>query len=223
MCIFDAACVVCRSGSVSGVRLSIRPSIRPSACPIDWQRWPAGLLLSAGICSRYWSVAAGVILPSLALSSKPAGCRWCCRSILVVSCREPPNEAQYWLVHTHTHTHIRLMALLLGLPMWGGTRKVKPIWILLKQETMSGSGISWAICKSAPCSRQIIMPAPHHSVFYMPDGLPAAKPSCRCSRTGWRHTCSAAVTKLFDFQLHSPFLVIISHPRTVVLAIAFTV
>jgi len=47
---------------------------------------------------------------------------------------------------------------------------------------------------------------------------------CRCSRT--RHTCSAAVTKLFDFQLHSPFLVIISHPRTVVLvvlAIVFTV
>ena len=30
-------------------------------------------------------------------------------------------------------------------------------------------------------------------------------------------------TKLFDFQLHSPFLVIISHPRTVVLAIVFTV
>jgi len=28
-------------------------------------------------------------------------------------------------------------------------------------------------------------------------------------------------TKLFDFQLHFPFLVIISHPRTVVLAIVF--
>jgi len=27
------------------------------------------------------------------------------------------------------------------------------------------SGISWAICKSAPCSRQITTPAPHHSVF----------------------------------------------------------
>jgi len=27
------------------------------------------------------------------------------------------------------------------------------------------SGISWAICKSAPRSRQITMPAPHHSVF----------------------------------------------------------
>jgi len=30
---------------------------------------------------------------------------------------------------------------------------------------VSGSGISWAICKSAPRSRQITMPAPHHSVF----------------------------------------------------------
>ena len=52
-----------------------------------------------------------------------------------------------------------------GLPRWAGTRKVKPIWILLKQETVSGSGISWNICKSAPRSRQITTPAPHHSVF----------------------------------------------------------
>ena len=50
-----------------------------------------------------------------------------------------------WLINTHTHT--RLTALFLGLPRWAGTRKVKPIWILLKQETVSG--ISWAICKSA--------------------------------------------------------------------------
>jgi len=66
-----------------------------------------------------------------------------------------------------THTHTRLTALFLGLPRWAGTRKVKPIWILLKQETVSGSGsgISWAICKSAPCSRQTTTPAPHHSVF----------------------------------------------------------
>ena len=75
---------------------------------------------------------------------------------------------------THTHTHTRLTALLPGLPGWAGTRKVKPIWILLKQETVSGSGISWAICKSAPCSRQITMPTPLHSVF-----LQAGCPSCR--------------------------------------------
>jgi len=53
-----------------------------------------------------------------------------------------------------------------GIPGWAGTRKVKPIWILLKRETVSGSGISWAICKSAPHSRRITTPAPHHSVFF---------------------------------------------------------
>jgi len=58
---------------------------------------------------------------------------------------------------THTLTHTRLTALFPGLPRWAGTRKVKPIWILLKQET--ASGISWAICKSAPRSRQITTPA----------------------------------------------------------------
>ena len=31
---------------------------------------------------------------------------------------------------------------------------------------MSGSGISWAICKSAPSSRQTTTPAPHHSVAH---------------------------------------------------------
>ena len=73
---------------------------------------------------------------------------------------------------THTHTH--LTALCPWLPGWAGTRKVKPICILVKQETVSGSSISWAICKSAPCSRQITMPAPHHSSF-----LQAGCPSCR--------------------------------------------
>jgi len=48
---------------------------------------------------------------------------------------------------------------------------------LLEQEIVSGSGICWAICKSAPRSRQVTTPAPHHSVFYRPDALPAAKPT----------------------------------------------
>ena len=79
------------------------------------------------------------------------------------------------------------MALFPGLPRWAGTEKVKPIWILQKQETVSGSGISWAICKSAPCSRQITMPTPHYSVFYRPDALPAAQP------TASKHWRQAAV------------------------------
>jgi len=46
-------------------------------------------------------------------------------------------------------------------PLFGTTRvsryqKGKTIWILLKQEAVSGSGISWAVCKSAP----------HHFVFF---------------------------------------------------------
>jgi len=85
---------------------------------------------------------------------------------------------------TYTHTHTRLTALFPGLPRWAGTRQVKPIWILLKQETVSGSGISWAICKSAPCCRQTTTPAPHHSVFYRPDALPAAQPT---ASKHWRH------------------------------------
>jgi len=34
-----------------------------------------------------------------------------------------------------THTYTRLMALFPGLPRWAGTRKAKPIWILLKQDS----------------------------------------------------------------------------------------
>jgi len=79
--------------------------------------------------------------------------------------------------YTHIHTHTSLTALFPGLPRWAGTRKVKPIWILLKKETVSGSGISWDICNSAPHSRQITTPAPHRSVFYRPDALPAAQPT----------------------------------------------
>jgi len=59
-------------------------------------------------------------------------------------------------------------------------RTVEPIWILMKQEMIggSGSGVSWTICKSfAPCSRQITMPAPHHSIFYRLDALLDAQPT----------------------------------------------
>ena len=78
-----------------------------------------------------------------------------------------PEKNTVPIYHTDaTHTHTRLMALFPGLPGWAGTRKVEPIWILLKQETVSGSGINWAICKSACRSRQIATPVPHHSVFY---------------------------------------------------------
>ena len=99
-------------------------------------------------------------------------------------CRSPPHRnyitgpSHYRLrssqQNARTHTHTRLTALCPGLHGWAGTRKVKPIWILLKQETVSDSEIRWAICKSAPCSRQISTPTTHRSVF-----LQAGCPSCR--------------------------------------------
>ena len=79
------------------------------------------------------------------------------------------------------------MALCLGLPSWAGTRKVKPIWILLKQETVSGSGISWAACKSAPCSGQITTPALYHSFFS--DALPITAKSIKSSWYCTRKLC----------------------------------
>ena len=83
----------------------------------------------------------------------------------------------FWHVACYsTHnTHTSLTALFPGLPRWTGTRKVKPIWISLKQETVSSSGISWTIYKSAPRSRQITTSAP--LVFYRPDAFPVAQPT----------------------------------------------
>ena len=78
--------------------------------------------------------------------------------------------------HRQTHTH-PFNGPLSGTTQVSRYQKGKPIWILLKQETVSGSGISWAICKSAPHCRQITTPAPHCSVFYRPDALPAAQPT----------------------------------------------
>ena len=85
--------------------------------------------------------------------------------IIYLCCNTPP---------CNTHTHTRLTALCPGLPGRASTRKVKSIWILLKQERVSGSSISWAICKSAPRCRQTTKPVPHCAVLYRPDALHAA-------------------------------------------------
>ena len=70
---------------------------------------------------------------------------------------------------------------------------------------MSGSGISWAICKSAPSSRQITTPAPHHSVFYRPDALPATQSTAskhwRLSTEGYLHK-TEKMLELWSLCLH---------------------
>jgi len=73
----------------------------------------------------------------------------------------------------HIHT------LYPGLPRWAGTGKVKPVWILLKQDTVSGSGISWAICKSAPHSRQKTIPP----LSFFTGWMPFLPPNQQCQST----------------------------------------
>jgi len=77
--------------------------------------------------------------------------------------------------HTQTHTHP------FNGPLSGTTRVSRyqkgKTSLDFTEARESGSGISWAVCKPAPRSRQITMSAPHHSVFYRPDALPAAQPT----------------------------------------------
>ena len=139
-----------------------------------------GLYICVCVCwSQQWAV-----LKQLNQSRCRLGCglRLTHGTMCLVGAWIPPGDGALLAespspLWTHTHTR----------PFYGpfsGTTRVKPIWILLKQETVSGSGISWDICKSATRSRQITMPAPHRSVFYRPDALPAAQPT---ASKHWRH------------------------------------
>jgi len=62
---------------------------------------------------------------------------------------------------------------------------------------VSGNGISWAICKSAPCSSQITMPVLHHSVFTCQ--MPFLPPSQQCQSTeGTSTACKHTHTQPFN-------------------------
>ena len=88
------------------------------------------------------------------------------------------------------------MALFPGLPGWADTRKVKPIWILLKQET---SEWQWhqlghmQVCTSLQTHN-------HASTlplsFYRPDALPAAQP------TASKHWRQSTHTRTYIYNLY---------------------
>jgi len=68
---------------------------------------------------------------------------------------------------THTHTTVLLLfwnfsgTTRVSRYQKGKTRKVKANLDLLEQEIVSGSGICWAICKSAPHPRLLNASVPH--------------------------------------------------------------
>jgi len=91
--------------------------------------------------------------------------------------------------YTHTHPF--------DCPLSGTTRvswyqKGKTNLDLLKQETVSGSGISWVMCKSAPRSRQITTPASHQ----------AGCPSCRQTNSVRALKAKALKAVLQSYYLH---------------------
>ena len=129
------------------------------SCCLSWR------YLRLSSCSACFSAAA-----STASRGQPVSCSRTalqfisvCQQLSALIQRTPPH---YYTTHP-------LNGHLSGTSQLSRYQKGKPVSTLLKQETVSGSGISWAICKSAPRSRQITTPTPDHSVF-----LQAGCPSC---------------------------------------------
>ena len=94
-----------------------------------------------------------------------------------------PNVPWDFQSLTLTNTHTCLTALCPGLPRWASTRKVKPIWILLEQETVNGSGISWAICKSARTSLQTDNHVSTPPLSFFTGQMPFLPPNQQCQST----------------------------------------
>jgi len=106
--------------------------------------------------------------------------------------------------HTHTHKCFTAMLDLVQATRVSQHQKGKTNLDLLEQEIVSGSGISCAICKSAPWPRHITMPASHHWDFYRPDVLLATQPTVS---KHWRHfRCLLDVcnTTFVRWYLHMP-------------------
>ena len=76
-----------------------------------------------------------VLVAILATFHKSASvCRQCCTRRTIDLCFAQ-NACYMWQFCHRLHTHIHLTAVCPGLSRWASTRKVKPIRILLKQET----------------------------------------------------------------------------------------
>jgi len=97
------------------------------------------------------------------------------------------------------HTH--LTAFWPGQPGQTDTKKARTIWILLKQETASGSVISWTIRKSAPHSRHLHLTAGCRDSV---DDIFTISSRCICSIAGLFVLFASAnrpVIRLKDVQL----------------------
>ena len=107
--------------------------------------------------------------------------RWCHSSSGVIAALSRARTH----AHTHTHTHTRTHPFN---GSFSGTTQVSRyqkgktnLDFTLKQETVSGSGISWAICKSAPCSKQT--PCQHPTTQFFTGRMSFLPPNQQCQST----------------------------------------
>jgi len=97
--------------------------------------------------------------------------------------------------HHHHHCHFMALWILSRTPWVSQYQKSKTSLDLLEREIVSGIGISWAICKSAPHSRQITTSASHHSVFNRLDAHPATQPTASMH---WRTKLKTLTFRIVD-------------------------
>ena len=114
-----------------------------------------------------------------------AGCPSCCPTNSVKA-----PKGCVWLTHT------RLTALFPGLPRWATTRKVKPIWILLKQVAVASAG-PYASLHLAP-DRQ---PQQHSTTLFFTGRMPFLPPNQQCQSTEGLCVWVMCVTKLILNEL----------------------
>ena len=114
----------------------------------------------------------------------------------------------------HCHHKISQMTLQITLiththpfngPFSGTTRvsryqKGKPIWILLKQETVSGSGINWAVASTGLYASLHLAPARRPCSTPSLSFLQAGCPSCRPTNSIKALKASTSVLIIFTFS-----------------------
>ena len=148
-----------------------------------------------------------ILMQSAGSSSTPADILWSHSFSSFISLLCTPS--------THTHTTVlRPFWILSETTRVIRHEKGKPNLDLLDQAIVSGSGISWAICKSATWPRCITTPASHHSVFYRLDALPVAQ---RTSSKHWKGKCKEYIilcTPSTNLWSLSSFLFTITLPDT---------
>ena len=109
--------------------------------PSDW-KWPPGRPNHTWLRAIESDLRPMNIGPSYAWKKPASREHW--RSLSRCLCHSNDCDVMTRMRPSTSCTHTRLTALYPGLPGWAGTRKVRPIWILLEQEIVSGSGTSWA-------------------------------------------------------------------------------